>query len=115
MIAKTELPALTIYADAPLDSLGRSVKQVKKKINTNPHYEPLIKRFDFLDLCDLSPCQNGGTCQAGLCKCTDAFTGAKCETGNRDFSSKHIKNFIHISFQLQISVIQTPARMVEHA
>ena len=36
LIAKTELAALTIYADAPLDSREKSVKQVKKKI-AYPH------------------------------------------------------------------------------
>ena len=36
LIAKTELAALTIYADAPLDSQEKNVKQVKKKINAYP-------------------------------------------------------------------------------
>ena len=72
--------------------------------------------LDFLDLCDSNPCQNGGTCEAGICKCTDAFTGAECETGNEDSSSKHMtKVLTQLFLPLQISVIQTPARMVGHA
>ena len=46
LIAKTELAALTIYADAPLDSREKSVKQVKKKI-AYPHNEHLIKCWIF--------------------------------------------------------------------
>ena len=70
----------------------------------------------FLDLCDSNSCQNGGTCEAGICKCTDAFTGAKCETGNKDFSSKHMtKVLTQLFLLLQISVIPTSVRMVGHA
>ena len=70
----------------------------------------------FLDLCDPNPCQNGGTCEAGICKCTDAFTGAECVTGNEDFSSKNItKVLTQLFLPLQISVIPTPVRMVGHA
>ena len=72
--------------------------------------------LDFLDLCDSNPCQNGGTCEAGICKCTDAFTGAECETGNKDFLSKHMtKVLTQLFLPLQISVIPIPARMVGHA
>ena len=32
------------------------------------------------DKCDGVVCQNGGTCNDGVCQCNSAFTGANCET-----------------------------------
>ncbi|GBN20625.1 hypothetical protein AVEN_10174-1, partial [Araneus ventricosus] len=29
---------------------------------------------------DTNPCQNGGVCQEGLCKCHEDYAGAWCET-----------------------------------
>ena len=41
--------------------------------------------FLFLEPCFVNPCQNGGKCKWNkgkkkeVCKCTDGFSGAKCE------------------------------------
>ena len=34
------------------------------------------------DLCDPNPCQNLGTCTAGICNCAEGFSGDLCEKGN---------------------------------
>ena len=36
----------------------------------------------FIDLCDPNPCQNGGTCDTGVCECTGDYAGKLCEIGN---------------------------------
>jgi len=35
--------------------------------------------------CDTTPCQNGGTCTAGLCVCPEEFSGNQCEISNPCF------------------------------
>ena len=35
------------------------------------------------DPCEPNPCENGGTCTDGKCKCAAGFTGGKCETSGK--------------------------------
>ena len=36
------------------------------------------------DECDTVVCQNGGSCEEGICACPDGFSGANCETKEDD-------------------------------
>ena len=46
----------------------------------NSNYLTLLLSFQ-TDPCIPNPCLNGGTCDVGLCTCTEGFTGQNCETG----------------------------------
>ena len=35
------------------------------------------------DPCEPNPCENGGTCTDGKCKCATGFSGGKCETSGK--------------------------------
>ena len=37
--------------------------------------------FSFSEFCNSNPCQNGGSCSAGVCTCDTGYSGETCEIG----------------------------------
>ena len=65
-----------------------------------------------IDLCDVTPCQNGGTCtfidSTRTCRCPSTHQGVNCETGNlyvNVFSIHFVSNFqqkLKIRFKIRV-------------